>query len=148
MSRVIDQRNRETERLDLPCGEWIEIYTHLTAGESRRLKNAGLKYSIKQSGEESKQQAEASIDIVEMDFMKVLTRIARWSLKSPDGYALQINRENLDASVDEELFDEMLAAIDAFSTEQQARKNSQSPETPPGARMKSVGAGSTAPTSS
>ncbi len=143
---IIDKRNRETQRLDLPSGEWVEVYTQLTAGESRRLKNAGLKYKVEQStDDDSDKKVEVGIDIAEMDFAKVLTRVHAWSMKTGEGFDVQINKENVD-NLPEDIFDEILKSIEGFVESQEKGKNSQAPEGPE-RHAKLVGHGSTAATS-
>jgi hypothetical protein len=146
MSRIIDKRNRETQRLDLPSGEWIEVYTQLTAGESRRMKNAGLKYKVEQTTKNgADNHIEVGIDVVAMDFAKVLTRLHSWSLKTGDGYDVQVNTDNVD-NLPEDTFDEIVKAIDDFVMSVVKGKNSQSPGEPE-RHAKFVGAGSTVATS-
>ena len=143
---IIDKRNRDTERLGLPSGEWIEVFTQLTAGESRRLKNAGLKYKVEQSTEDdADKKVEVGIDVAAMDFAKVLTRVHSWSMKTGEGYDVQINKDNVD-NLPEDIFDEILEAIDDFVKSQEKEKNSQAPEGPE-RHAKLVGAGSTVATS-
>jgi len=146
MSGIIDKRNRETKRLDLPSsGEWIEVYSQLTAGESRRLKNAGLKYKVEQTGKGEDNHIEVGLDIVAMDFAKVLTRLHSWSLKTGEGYDIQVNPDNVD-NLPEDTFNEIIKAIDDFVESQEKGKNSQSPGEPE-RHARFVGAGSTVATS-
>jgi len=143
---IIDKRNRETQRLDLPSGEWVEVYSQLTAGESRRLKNAGLKYKVEQSTEkDSEKKVEVGIDVAEMDFAKVLTRVHAWSMKTGQGYDVQINKDNVD-NLPEDIFDEILKAIEGFVESREKGKNSQSPVGPE-RHARLVGHGSTEATS-
>lgn len=143
MSRLIDRSNRETVRLELSDGEWIDVYSVLTAGESRRVKSAGMKFGMKQTGKSASQTAEAEIDIVEMEFAKVLIRVKDWSFKTADDHKVQLNRENLENVLPADTFDEIVAAIDGLTEAKEKEKNSKPPE---GGVSKFIGAGSTVTT--
>lgn len=146
MGTTIDVRNRAVTRLDLPGGDWIEVVDTLTAGESRRLRGAGLNYRMEQSTKNGDDQKVAvGLDLATMDFEKVLVRVKNWSLETGEGNTLQINRENIEL-LPEELFDEVVKSIDAFVETREESKNSPSPGEPE-RHAKLVGAGSTAPIS-
>lgn len=113
MSRFID---RETVRLELSDGDWIEVKTALNYGESKRVLGAGLNLDIGGGGIASDLNLEA------YKIQRIATWVTAWSLRNDAGAPERLTPENI-ARLSPETGVEIDAVLDAHILRLEAAKN-------------------------
>lgn len=106
-------------RLPLSDGDWIEVKTGLTYGESQLLANSGIKsFKNPNSG-----VTEVGIDFSEANIERICTWVVDWSLRDDEDRAVRFSRDavvNLAPEAAQEILDAIDRHVEALEAEKKA----------------------------
>jgi len=107
--------DRETVRLELSDGDWIEVKTALNYGESKRIVGAGLHLDL--VGD-----AEPSLNLESYNIERILVWVTKWSFQNSAGAPERITAESI-GRLDPATGAEIEAALDAHIKRLDEAKN-------------------------
>lgn len=112
---------RETVRLDLSDGDWVEVKKRLSYGEQSQLTGAGLT-SMKMG--DGKARGDLGLDWPAYNVARIAVWVAEWSFRDKQDKPAKVTPSNI-ASLDAETADEILAAIDSHVEAMDAEKKAR-----------------------
>ena len=87
----------ETTRIDLPCGEWIEIKARRSWANTKRIESASVRIGADESGEHA-----MGVDLLEQAIASITTYVVAWSLPAPLSRATLLS-EDFDGQIGDEI---------------------------------------------